>query len=91
MIKRLYIWAGILSITTVLIIGLEVFDAATCGDPSAMAVFGFLPFIFPLFVFAAAKMLIIPYVFTEVFILVRSKRKSKRGKYRDRPSEGMMS
>ena len=68
MINRFFLWLYFLAIVTYLIIKIEMQADQASDDPSAMAVWGFLPFLVPLFVMESAKLLVIPYVVSEVFI-----------------------
>jgi len=54
MCKRIFIYPLVWFLTTVLIVLGSILAAASNPDPSSMAVFGFLPFLMPLFALQAA-------------------------------------
>lgn len=78
MTNRLALWGYFLVITTVLVIRYEMELTDNDGDPSSGAIWGFLPFLIPLFIFEAAKFLVIPYTLSEAFIWMTKPKKDKQ-------------
>jgi len=70
----LWYWIKWSFLFTILFIGYEIFSAATCGDPSAMAIFGFLPFLLPLFWLYALMPTVVLAVVVEIYRFLNFKK-----------------
>jgi len=69
--QRIFIYPLVWLLTTVLIVVGSIFAAAYHTDLSAMAVFGFLPFLMPLFALQAAPFSIGAIIIGEVALWIR--------------------